>query len=277
MKVDLKYGRNWGDAKHPWEELRQTTSTTISVEHQTSMVVDMPEEDKASIFGISVERELVSVTGEANRKGAAEDEFEEEGFEETVSTASVKPSTVTEIEAINIKLTSLGIAPLVPPTDTLFSKKKGPGRLKKDRPGKLRTPTAASRAIFSPACSALRPPRRFGFRRLRMLTRKVTKSESGMSPRASATLSRHSSASGTAERATYFAVSTVRPGATTWSKATLAELNGLHVDIDFKSIAITPEEAECKLQEVMHLPSKIVHSGGVPHLLAIQGSIASDD
>ena len=87
-----------------------------------------------------------------------------------------------------------------------------------------------------------------------------------MSPRASATLSRHSSASGTAEnRATYFAVSTVRPGATTRSKATLAELNGLHVDIDFKSIAITAEEAECKLQEVMHLPSKIVHSGGGLH------------
>ena len=59
MKVDLKYGRNWGDAKHAWEELHQTTSTTISVEHQTSMVVDMPEEDKASIFGVTVKRELV--------------------------------------------------------------------------------------------------------------------------------------------------------------------------------------------------------------------------
>ena len=66
-------------------------------------------------------------------------------------------------------------------------------------------------------------------------------------------------------RATYFAVATVQPGVTTRNKATLAELNGLHVDIDFKSIAITPEEAEHKLQEVMHLPSKIVHSGGGLH------------
>ena len=65
MKVDLKYGRNWGDAKHSWEELHQT-STTISVEHQTSMVVSMPEEDRASVFGVAVEREVVSATEEAN-------------------------------------------------------------------------------------------------------------------------------------------------------------------------------------------------------------------
>ena len=135
MKVDLKYGRNWGDAKHPWEELRQTTSTTISVEHQTSIVVEIPEEDKASIFGISVDRELVSLTGEANLKGAAEDEFEEEGFEVIVSTASVKPSTVTGIEAINIKVTSLGIAPLVPRTDTPFS--KGTGQAEEGSTGEI--------------------------------------------------------------------------------------------------------------------------------------------
>ena len=95
------------------------------------------------------------------RKGAAEDESEEERFEEAVSTASVKPSTVTEIEAINIKATSLGIAP----SRSIRHFPKVMGMLKKDGPRKLRTPTATSRAIFSPACSALRPPRRFGFRR----------------------------------------------------------------------------------------------------------------
>jgi hypothetical protein len=67
------------------------------------------------------------------------------------------------------------------------------------------------------------------------------------------------------DRALYFAVATVKPGSTTRSKATLAELNGLHVDIDAKSITIGIDEAEQKLREVMHLPSKLVASGGGLH------------
>jgi hypothetical protein len=67
------------------------------------------------------------------------------------------------------------------------------------------------------------------------------------------------------DRALYFCTATVRPGSTTRSKATIAELNGLHTDIDFKSIADSPEEAERKLHQLMHLPSKIVHSGGGLH------------
>jgi hypothetical protein len=67
------------------------------------------------------------------------------------------------------------------------------------------------------------------------------------------------------DRALYFAVATVKPGSITRSKATLAELNGLHVDIDAKSITIDIEEAEQKLREVMHLPSKVVASGGGLH------------
>jgi hypothetical protein len=66
-------------------------------------------------------------------------------------------------------------------------------------------------------------------------------------------------------RGLYFCTATVRPGSTTRSKATLAELNGLHVDIDAKSIVVSIEEAERKLQELMHLPSKVIASGGGLH------------
>jgi P4 family phage/plasmid primase-like protien len=67
------------------------------------------------------------------------------------------------------------------------------------------------------------------------------------------------------DRALYFCTATVKPGATTRSKATLAELNALHVDIDFKSIAASPQEAENKLAQVMLLPSKVIASGGGLH------------
>ena len=67
------------------------------------------------------------------------------------------------------------------------------------------------------------------------------------------------------DRALYFCTATIKSGATTRSKATLAELNGLHVDIDFKAITIGAEEADRKLQQVMLLPSKVVASGGGLH------------
>jgi hypothetical protein len=67
------------------------------------------------------------------------------------------------------------------------------------------------------------------------------------------------------DRGLYFAVATVKPGSTTRSKAMLAELNGLHIDIDARSITIGIDEAEQKLREVMHLPSKVVASGGGLH------------
>jgi hypothetical protein len=68
-----------------------------------------------------------------------------------------------------------------------------------------------------------------------------------------------------ANRALYFCTATVQPGSTTRSKATLAELNGLYIDIDAKSITIGIAEAEQKLREVMCLPSKVVASGGGLH------------
>src|SRR5262249_38439545 len=51
------------------------------------------------------------------------------------------------------------------------------------------------------------------------------------------------------DRALYLCPATLRPGATTRSKQTLAELNGLHCDIDFKSVANAgPAEIERRLR-----------------------------
>jgi P4 family phage/plasmid primase-like protien len=66
-------------------------------------------------------------------------------------------------------------------------------------------------------------------------------------------------------RALYYCTATVQPGAATRSKATLAELNGLHVDIDFKSVTAGAAEIERALQQTMLLPSKVVASGGGLH------------
>jgi hypothetical protein len=67
------------------------------------------------------------------------------------------------------------------------------------------------------------------------------------------------------ERGAYFCVSTVKPGATKRSKDSLAELNGLHADIDFKSIDGTAEDVERALRQVQLLTSKVVTSGGGLH------------
>jgi RecA-family ATPase len=68
------------------------------------------------------------------------------------------------------------------------------------------------------------------------------------------------------DRALYFCTATLHLGATTRSKQTLAELNGLHCDIDFKSVANAgPAEIERRLRETMHLPSYVVLSGNGLH------------
>ncbi len=67
------------------------------------------------------------------------------------------------------------------------------------------------------------------------------------------------------DRGLFFCTATVKPGAAMREKKTLAELNGLHVDIDGKSITISIEEAEQKLQQLLLLPSKVVASGGGLH------------
>jgi P4 family phage/plasmid primase-like protien len=62
------------------------------------------------------------------------------------------------------------------------------------------------------------------------------------------------------DRALYFCTATIQPGAGKRTKETLSELNGLHVDIDFKSI-IHSERAQNKLDQLMVARSKVVHSG----------------
>ena len=49
------------------------------------------------------------------------------------------------------------------------------------------------------------------------------------------------------QRGLYFCVSTVKLGSSTRSRETVAELNGLHADIDFRSVVPTAEEVERKL------------------------------
>ena len=68
------------------------------------------------------------------------------------------------------------------------------------------------------------------------------------------------------DRALYFCTATVQLDATKRSKETLAELNGLHCDIDFKSVAHAgPAEIERRLRETMLLPTFVVLSGnGLP-------------
>src|SRR3984893_17345978 len=66
-------------------------------------------------------------------------------------------------------------------------------------------------------------------------------------------------------RGVYFCVSTIKPGVTKRNKETVAELNGLHVDIDFRSINGTAEDVARTLRGVQLLPSKVVTSGGGLH------------
>jgi AAA domain len=67
-------------------------------------------------------------------------------------------------------------------------------------------------------------------------------------------------------RSTYFCVGTLRPDASTRSKATLAELNCLHVDLDFKSIAETPEQILKIITNLPLPPNYIIASGHGYHL-----------
>ena len=68
------------------------------------------------------------------------------------------------------------------------------------------------------------------------------------------------------DRALYFCAATVQLDATKRSKETLAELNGLHCDIDFKSVAHAgPAEIERRLRETMLLPTFVVLSGNGLH------------
>jgi DNA polymerase len=62
-------------------------------------------------------------------------------------------------------------------------------------------------------------------------------------------------------RAVYFCVSTVRPGSATRSTETLAELCGLHVDVDLKDVTVGLPEIDEALRRVALPPTAVVASG----------------
>jgi hypothetical protein len=78
-------------------------------------------------------------------------------------------------------------------------------------------------------------------------------------------------------RATYFCVNTLKKGATNRNKNTIAELNGLHVDIDFKSVNETPEQVLNTLQQCSPAPTTVVASGHGYHAYwLLRQSITAD-
>jgi hypothetical protein len=67
-------------------------------------------------------------------------------------------------------------------------------------------------------------------------------------------------------RGVYFAVSPIARTATRRAKENVAELVGLHADIDFKDTVETPEEIERLLGQLRMLPTKVNHSGHGLHV-----------
>jgi hypothetical protein len=63
------------------------------------------------------------------------------------------------------------------------------------------------------------------------------------------------------ERALYFCVSTIQPGKHQRSKETVAELTGLHADIDLKGVEATQAEVEQALRQLQMPPSCVNFSG----------------
>ena len=65
-------------------------------------------------------------------------------------------------------------------------------------------------------------------------------------------------------RGTYFCVNPLKPG-TTRAKANVAELNGLHVDIDFKDVEDGPDAVLAAIRSVALPPTMVVSSGNGAH------------
>jgi hypothetical protein len=62
-------------------------------------------------------------------------------------------------------------------------------------------------------------------------------------------------------RALYFCVSTIKPGINRRGKTNLAELTGLHIDIDFKNTTASPADVRAALERLPLKPHRINHSG----------------
>ena len=69
------------------------------------------------------------------------------------------------------------------------------------------------------------------------------------------------------KRGLYFCVSTLAPNARRRSKETVAELNGLHADVDFKDLDASPNEVRRALSEAMCPPSIVTATGHELHPL----------
>jgi hypothetical protein len=56
------------------------------------------------------------------------------------------------------------------------------------------------------------------------------------------------------------------PGSTTRSQETVAEIIGLRVDLDFRSLATSPDEIDCALRQLALAPTEVRNSGGGRHV-----------
>jgi P4 family phage/plasmid primase-like protien len=68
-------------------------------------------------------------------------------------------------------------------------------------------------------------------------------------------------------RAVYYGVNTIKPTARRRCKENVAEINGLHADVDFKGIIETPTEARRALRQLMHPPTTVNFTGHGLHAL----------
>ena len=69
------------------------------------------------------------------------------------------------------------------------------------------------------------------------------------------------------KRGVFFCVSTLAPSARRRAKETLAEINSLHADIDFKDLTASPDEVRRVLREAMCPPSIVTATGHGLHPL----------
>src|SRR5262245_55135874 len=64
-----------------------------------------------------------------------------------------------------------------------------------------------------------------------------------------------------AGRALYYCVSTIKPGIDRRAKTNLAELTGLHLDVDFKNTTASPKDVRAALDALPLKPHRVNHSG----------------
>ena len=68
-------------------------------------------------------------------------------------------------------------------------------------------------------------------------------------------------------RGVYDCVGTLKEGARRRSRETIAALEQLHVDIDFKDIVEKPDNVDQRLRQLPLLPTEVRNSGGGSHVI----------